>query len=176
MAAGYGLSVGGKAGSRNPRGRGCFLCGRPTVVPLFPGSMGNPGEFSFLHDDTLAERLVRAGVRLEDCVERFVLGGGPGGQKINKTASTVHLVHAPSGVEVRMQRERSQIRNRQLAWTELADRLDAKRSAAAAAVRDERELERRRTRQRSRAQKARMLVGKKHRAKRKAGRKRGWDE
>ncbi len=142
----------------------------------FTNNVNAPNEFDFLPDPTLAARLVALGVRVADCDERFILGSGPGGQKVNKTSSTVQLRHRPSGVEVRMQRERSQTRNRELAWTELAGRLEERQRAAVAAARDERELERRRNRQRSRAQKARMLAGKKHRAKRKADRRGGWSE
>jgi protein subunit release factor B len=132
--------------------------------------------FDFLHDDALATRLAALGVRVADCEERFVLGSGPGGQKINKTSSTVQLTHRPSGVEIRMQRERSQTRNRALAWAELATRLEEKRRTEVALARDVRELERRRTRQRSRGQKARVLQSKKHRAKRKSARRGGFDE
>ena len=133
-------------------------------------------EFFFLHDDALATRLAALGVRVADCEERFVLGSGPGGQKVNKTSSTVQLAHRPSGVEIRMQRERSQTRNRELAWAELAARLEERRRVEQGAVRDARELERRRTRQRSRGQKARVLQGKKHRAKRKSARRGASDE
>lgn len=138
--------------------------------------MNETNEFDFLHDPALAARLVALGVKAADCEENFILGSGPGGQKVNKTSSTVQLRHGPSGVEVRMQRERSQTRNRELAWAELAARLEERKRAAVAAVRDERELERRRNRQRSRAQKARMLAGKKHRAKRKSDRRGGWSD
>ena len=133
-------------------------------------------EFFFLHDDALATRLAALGVRVADCEERFVLGSGPGGQKVNKTSSTVQLAHRPSGVEIRMQRERSQTRNRELAWAELAARLEERRRVEQGSVRDARELERRRTRQRSRGQKARVLQGKKHRAKRKSARRGASDE
>ena len=138
--------------------------------------MASPTEFDFLHDETLAARLVALGVLAADCEERFILGSGPGGQKVNKTSSTVQLRHRPTGVEVRMQRERSQTRNRALAWAELAARLEERKRAVATAARDERELERRRNRQRSRAQKARMLAGKKQRARRKSERRGGWSE
>ncbi len=33
-----------------------------------------------------------------DLEERFIKGGGAGGQKINKTASAVQLVHLPTGL------------------------------------------------------------------------------
>ena len=133
-------------------------------------------EFDFLHDEALAGRLAALGVRVADFEENFILGSGPGGQKVNKTSSTVQLRHRPSGVEVRMQRERSQTRNRELAWAELASRLEEKKRAELAAVRDVKEQDRRRNRQRSRAQKSRMLAGKKHRAKRKSDRRSGWSE
>ena len=116
------------------------------------------------------ERLARLGARVDDVDERFVRGTGPGGQKINKTSSTVWLRHRPTGVEVRCQRERSQSANRDLAWRELCEKLEARHRSAAAAVIDERESERRRTRQKSRGQKVRMIETKKHRAKHKSAR------
>lgn len=121
-------------------------------------------------------RLSALGTRVDDVDERFVRGAGPGGQKINKTSSTVWLRHRPTGIEVRCQRERSQSANRELAWQELCGKLEARARGAAAAAIDAREVERRRTRQKSRGQKARMIEAKKHRSKHKAkrGRVRDW--
>jgi protein subunit release factor B len=121
-------------------------------------------------------RLAALGVRAADVEERFVRGAGPGGQKINKTSSTVWLRHGPTGVEVRCQRERSQTANRELAWTELCEKLEARARAAREEVVDAREAERRRTRQKSGAQKARMYAAKQHRARHKARRGRVRDE
>lgn len=118
----------------------------------------------------ILEKLATLGVRLNDVEERFIRGTGPGGQKINKTSSTVWLRHGPTGLEVRCQRERSQGANRELAWAELAAKLEARKTQALAAVVDAREEERRRTRQKSRRQKIRMIQAKKHRAKHKARR------
>lgn len=122
------------------------------------------------------ERLSALGLRVDEVDERFVRGAGPGGQKINKTSSTVWLRHRPTGVEVRCQRERSQSANREIAWQELCEKLEARARGAAAAAIDAREVERRRTRQKSRGQKARMIEAKKHRSKHKAkrGRVRDW--
>ena len=111
------------------------------------------------------------GVRWEDVTERFVRGGGPGGQKINKTSSTVSLRHGPTGVEVRCQRERSQAANRELAWEELCEKLEARRRAAASEREQAREATRRRTRPKSAAQKRRMLETKHHRARQKSQRR-----
>lgn len=124
----------------------------------------------------ISERLQRLGVRLEDVDERFVRGSGPGGQKINKTSSTVWLRHGPTGVEVRCQAERSQAANREAAWAELCAKLEARVRERAAAAQQAKEAERRRTRPKSRAAKARMIETKKRRAKIKRTRGRGFEE
>ncbi len=124
----------------------------------------------------ISERLQRLGVRPEDVEERFVRGSGPGGQKINKTSSTVWLRHGPTGVEVRCQAERSQAANREAAWAELCAKLEARVRERAAAARQAREAERRRTRPKSRAAKVRMIETKKRRAKIKRTRGRGFEE
>ena len=123
-------------------------------------------------------RLAALSTSAAEVDERFVRGSGPGGQKINKTSSTVWLRHRPTGVEVRCQAERSQAANREVAWAELCAKLEARVRAAADVAVQARESERRRTRQKSRGQKARMIQGKKHRAGHKARRGRvggdGW--
>ena len=116
------------------------------------------------------ERLAAVGARTDDVDERFVRGAGPGGQKINKTSSTVWLRHRPTGIEVRCQRERSQTANRELAWLELCAKLEERKRAAAAAVQDEQQRNRRRSRQKSRGQKLRMIESKVHRSKTKSHR------
>jgi len=118
----------------------------------------------------IVERLAALGVSPGEVEEKFVRGTGPGGQKINKTSSTVWLRHGPSGIEVRCQRERSQAVNREVAWAQLVAKLEARVRGVKAAAVDAREEERRRTRQKSRGQKVRMIQTKKHRAKHKAGR------
>ncbi|HRI81757.1 MAG TPA: peptide chain release factor-like protein [Opitutaceae bacterium] len=123
-------------------------------------------------------RLAALGLRAEDVEERFIRGAGPGGQKINKTSSTVVLRHRPSGTEVRCQAERTQAANREAAWVLLCEKLERTQAADRLAREQVREAERRRTRQKSRGQKVRMIEAKKHRAKHKARRGRvsdaGW--
>lgn len=126
-------------------------------------------------DHTLRQQLYALGVRPEDVEERFIRGTGAGGQKINKTSSTVWLRHRPTGLEARCQDERSQLWNRTQAWTDLAAKLAHRRDSATAEKQDARELERRRTRQKSYGRKVKMIQGKKHRAKIKSSRQRPSD-
>ena len=49
---------------------------------------------------------------LRQCEVSTFIGGGPGGQHRNKTASAVRLVHLPTGVTVTATERRSQLRNR----------------------------------------------------------------
>ena len=132
-------------------------------------------EFPDIVEAPLRARFVSLGVRPEEVLERFVRGAGAGGQKINKTSSTVWLQHRPTGLEVRCQRERSQTVNRLLAWNELAEKLEGRRAAVANQAQAARELVRRQKRQKSRGQKTRMIEGKKHRAKIKQTRRGGHD-
>lgn len=105
----------------------------------------------------LAARMAELDVAEHDLIERFILGRGSGGQKLNKTASCVYLKHAPSGIEVKRQRSRSREMNRFLARRELCERLDEKRRGAASRRRQAMEKIRRQKRRRSRRQKAKMV-------------------
>lgn len=112
----------------------------------------------------LRERMARLGIREADLDERFIRGSGPGGQKINKTASCIAISHRPTRIEVRCQTSRSQALNRFLARRELCDRVEERILGAASARRQEIERIRRQKRRRSRRQKERMLADKKQHA------------
>ena len=120
----------------------------------------------------LAARMASLGVREADLDEQFVRAGGPGGQNVNKVATCVVLRHAPSGLVVRCQQERSQALNRFLARRELLDRLEARIRGAASAAEAARERIRRQKRRRSRRAKEKMLAGKHLQSEKKAARRR----
>ncbi len=122
-------------------------------------------------EKALADRMAALGIREADLDEMFVRGSGAGGQKVNKTSSCVVLRHRPSGIEVRCQRERSQVMNRFLARRELCERIDERRRGAASARQQAIEKLRRQKRRRSRRQKARMLDDKRHHGAKKAARR-----
>jgi protein subunit release factor B len=108
----------------------------------------------------LAARMVALGIREADLEEQFVRSGGKGGQNVNKVATCVVLRHAPSGIQVKCQTERSQAMNRFLARRLLCDKLEARLRGVASAAEQERERIRRRKRRRSRRAKEKMLAGK----------------
>lgn len=75
--------------------------------------------------EALQRAMDRLGIRESDLEESFVRSGGPGGQNVNKVSTCVILKHAPSGIIVRCQENRSQAMNRYLARKILVSRLDA---------------------------------------------------
>ena len=104
--------------------------------------------------------MAEASVFEDDLEESFILGGGPGGQKTNKTSSVVRLAHAPSGLQVRCGETRSRETNRWLARRMLAEAILAREKGRATAEQQRREKVRRQKRRRSRRQKQKMLADK----------------
>jgi protein subunit release factor B len=142
---------------------------RTSSFPLSPFPVTND-QVPMTKEAALAARLVRLGVRPEDLVEKFIRAGGPGGQNVNKTSTAVYLKHVPSGIEVKMQKDRSQALNRFLARRWLADKLEARlrgeQSAEAARI----AKLRRQKRRRSRRAKEKVLAAKSKQAEKKASR------
>lgn len=112
----------------------------------------------------LEERMARLGIFEEDLQEKFVLGSGPGGQKINKTANCVFLKHLPSGTHVKCQESRSRAANRLRARELLCDLFETGIRAEEAGETQAREKARRRNRKPGARAKRRTLETKRRRS------------
>ena len=119
----------------------------------------------------IRELMAEASVFEEDLEETFILGGGPGGQKTNKTSNVVRLKHEPSGLNLRYGETRSREDNRWLARRALAEEILERENRRKSAKRQEAEKKRRQKRRRSRRQKQRMLEEKHAHSEKKAARK-----
>jgi protein subunit release factor B len=113
-------------------------------------------------------RMAKLRIAEDDLVEKFILGSGSGGQKINKTSSCVYLKHLPSGIELKCQAHRSREMNRFLARHELCDRLEGIRRQKVQAQIDELEKNRRQNRPPSRRSKQRSVAEKRQNSQKKS--------
>ena len=114
--------------------------------------------------DALHERMEELGIREEDLIEKFILGSGKGGQKVNKTASCVYLKHIPTQIEVKCQQDRSREMNRFLARRELCEQIVSKIHKEKTAKQQLVEKIRRQKKRRSRRSKEKILQEKKKRS------------
>ena len=119
----------------------------------------------------LEARMAALGIAEDDLVEKFVLGSGSGGQKINKTSSCVYLKHVPTAIEVKCQANRSREMNRFQAREELCDRIEGIRRDKAQARIDEVEKLRRQNRPLSRRSKQRSVAEKRKTSQKKSMRR-----
>ena len=85
-------------------------------------------------DDDIVIDIMEADVRIDT-----YRSSGAGGQKVNKTDSAVRLTHLPTGIVVAVQNERSQQKNRSVAWKILRSRLYDLEEKKRNAVRDAQE-------------------------------------
>jgi len=111
-------------------------------------------------------------VRVEDVIEKFIRSQGPGGQNVNKTSTCVYLKHLPTGIEVKCQQERSQAKNRYLAWKILLEKVSRLKEKEKEEAQQRKEKIRRQIRKKPRYLKIKILEEKrKHSTKKKLRRK-----
>lgn len=122
--------------------------------------------------DLLNARMEKLAIQESDIKEKFIQGGGPGGQKINKTSSTVYICHIPTGIEIKCSKSRSLSLNRYYARCELCDRIAQEIFNEKTKKQMELKKIKRQKKRRSRKQKARMLEEKHKNSEKKILRKR----
>ena len=122
-------------------------------------------------ENALLLRMQSFDISEEDIQERFIKGSGPGGQKVNKTSSTVHLFHRLSGIEIKCQRTRSQALNRYYSRVRLCDEIEERLLGEKSRKEQAREKIRRQKRKRSKRAKEKVLQDKKMQSKKKEGRR-----
>ena len=71
-------------------------------------------------------RMTACGLNESDFSESFIRSTGPGGPNVNKTATCVYLKHLPTGLEVKMQKNRTQSLNRFHARRRMCELLEEK--------------------------------------------------
>jgi protein subunit release factor B len=116
----------------------------------------------------LLERMQRLGLSEGDLQETFIRSSGPGGQKVNKTATCVYLVHVLSGLSVKCQKTRSQAMNRFLARRILLDRMERLQKGQVDAERKRIEKLKRQKRKRSKRAQVKVLQAKRRQSEKKA--------
>lgn len=114
--------------------------------------------------DALHQRMEELEIREGDLVEKFILGSGKGGQKVNKSATCIYLMHTPTKIEVKCQKSRSREMNRFLARRKLCEQIASNIQLEKTAKQQMIEKIRRQKRKRSKRAKEKVLIEKKKRS------------
>lgn len=77
-------------------------------------------------EKALRDKMVELGISESDFEETFIRSSGPGGQNVNMVSTCVQLKHLPTGITVKIQKDRSQGVNRFLARRLIVHRIEEK--------------------------------------------------
>ena len=112
----------------------------------------------------LKKQMQLLGILEADLIEKFILGSGRGGQKIQKSATCVYLRHIPTNIEIKCQKTRSREDNRFYARRRLCEKIDDKINQEKSLRQQEIEKIRQQKRRRSRKTKLKILTAKSERS------------
>lgn len=121
--------------------------------------------------DALKKQMELLGIREEDIEEQFILASGKGGQKVNKTASAVHLRHRPSGSVIKCSESRQQSENRLIARRLLVEKIEEIEQGKKSRAAREADRIRKQKKRRSRRSQEKMLQEKRDHSEKKQLRK-----
>ena len=119
-------------------------------------------------ESALRQKMARLDICERDIAESFIRSKGPGGQNVNKTSTCVRLKHIPTGIEVKCQKERTQILNRYIARKILVNKIESLVLGKLSEEQQRIEKLRRQKRRRSRKAKLKVLEAKRRQAEKKS--------
>ena len=122
-------------------------------------------------NEKILEKAKELQINPDGIFEEFVRGGGAGGQKINKTSSTVFLKDLKTGITVKVQRFREREKNRIEAYKLLILKIEALIKGKESDIAKEIFKIKKQKQRRSRKAKEKILQNKKERAETKENRK-----